>query len=62
MALTKKQLEFKKEVITKLKEEQGHRDYEQGHWVADRLLCDLLEKLDCKDVVEEFEKVGKWYA
>ena len=62
MALTKKQLEFKESVIDRLKEEQGHRDYEQGHWVADRLLCDLLEQLDCKDVVEEWRKVGKWYA
>ena len=62
MALTKKQLEFKQEIITKLKNEQGDADLEQNHWKADRLLCDLLKQLDCKDVVEEFEKVGKWYS
>jgi len=62
MALTKKQLDFKKAVISELKERQGQRDYAKSHCIADGLLCDLLEQLDCKDVVEEFEKIGKWYS
>ena len=62
MTLTKKQLEFKQRIITKLKKEQGDGDLEQNHLNADRLLCELLEQLDCKDVVEEFNKVGKWYS
>ena len=62
MKLTKKQLVVKEDVIAKLKEEQENDDYELAHCNADELLCKLLEKLDCKDVVQEFIKVGRWYA
>ena len=62
MALTKKQLKFKEEIIIKLKKQQGNLDFELCHQEADKLLCHLLEELDCKDVVDEFKKVGKWYA
>ncbi|MCP3885125.1 MAG: hypothetical protein GY700_06555 [Propionibacteriaceae bacterium] len=29
---------------------------------ADLILCDLLEKLGCDDVVAAYNKIGKWYA
>ena len=37
-------------------------DYEIGHWDADRILCDLLAAMGAQDVVDAWEKVGKWYA
>tara|TARA_R110000737_G_scaffold18977_1_gene37068 strand:+ start:672 stop:860 length:189 start_codon:yes stop_codon:yes gene_type:complete len=62
MGLTKKQLAVKESVIAKLKKEQASGDYEIAHCNADELLCKLLEQLDCKEVVQEFLKVGRWYA
>lgn len=48
--------------IKLLKRCQGDGDKEESHIIADQVLLDLLETLGYKDVVEEFEKVGKWYA
>jgi hypothetical protein len=62
MKITKKQLAIKEAVIAKLKEEQKNYDYEMAHCNADKLLCELLEQLDCKEVVQEFIKVGRWYS
>jgi len=56
----------KKEKIQKavdlLKKEQLNTDIEIAHCNADEILLDLLEKLGCKEVVEEFNKIEKWYA
>lgn len=62
MALTKKQLEFKEEIKLELKQQQENTDYEIAHSNADEILCKLLGKLGCQDVVDEFVKVGRWYA
>ena len=37
-------------------------DIESGHWRADEILCKLLISLGYQDVVDEWEKVRKWYA
>lgn len=37
-------------------------DTEIAHWLADRILKDLLVSLGYEDVVREYEKVDKWYA
>ncbi len=37
-------------------------DTESGHVEADDILCELLKKLGYSDVVEEFEKIHKWYT
>jgi len=37
-------------------------DAEDDHVRADGLLVELLKVLGCKNTVEEFEAVGKWYA
>lgn len=38
-------------------------DYEEtAHYNADELLCKLLCLLGYKSVVDEWKKVGKWYA
>ena len=38
------------------------RDYEEGHVKADYVLRDLLITLGYADVVEAWDKVGKWYS
>lgn len=48
--------------IATLRSVQGEGDYECSHQVADGALCDLLTALGYWDVVEEWRKVGKWYA
>lgn len=40
----------------------GHGDPESAHVNADKVLCDLLRALGYGDVVDEWEKVEKWYA
>jgi len=37
-------------------------DTEDYHIAADKLLCELLIELGYKEVVDEFNKLGKWYA
>ena len=37
-------------------------DWEVDHGVADDALCDLLDELGYKEVVNVYTKVGKWYA
>lgn len=48
--------------ITELKELQSFSDFEAAHSMADSLLCEFLESIGHKDIVEEFDKVGKYYA
>ena len=52
----------KDEAIKKLKEEQHNDDIEMAHIKADAIICELLKSLGMKDVVEEFDKVDRWYA
>jgi hypothetical protein len=37
-------------------------DAEVWHIDADRVLCELLEDLGYKKVVDEWHKISKWYA
>jgi len=37
-------------------------DTECAHIEADSIICDLLIELGFKDVVDEYDKIGKWYA
>ena len=50
------------EYIKLLKECQGTGDTEMDHSNADGIICSLLEELGYKDVVEEYDKVDKWFA
>lgn len=52
----------REEAITELKECQAYADTEGAHVNADDVLCALLRSLGYEDVVEEYEKVDKWYA
>lgn len=37
-------------------------DKEQGHDMADSILCGFLKYLGYTRIVDEFDKVKKWYA
>jgi hypothetical protein len=39
-----------------------NNDIEVAHSDADQVLCDLLTSLGYEDVVEIWDRVGKWYA
>ena len=48
--------------LIKLRKLQKSEDIETAHCDADHILCDLLETLGFKDVVQEYHKVKKWYS
>lgn len=54
----------REEAIDKLVEiqETGEGDHELSHIKADDILSDLLRDLGYDDVVDEFDKIEKWYA
>ncbi len=52
----------KQEAIDNLKREQESDDIEIAHANADGVLCQLLTSLGFKKVVEEYNKIHKWYA
>lgn len=51
-----------KEAIERLKELQKSHDTEDAHIEADDILCELVAMFVSGEVVEEWEKVPKWYA
>jgi hypothetical protein len=53
---------LKEEIIKRLKAEQCNDDTEAAHINADDALCDLLINLGHSDVIDEYNKVKKWYA
>lgn len=60
--LTKRQEKLKAEFLERMHEHVKDTDYEVAHSRADDLLCDLLKELGFKEVVDVYDKVGKWYA
>lgn len=48
--------------IERLRELQKLGDTESAHAHADEVLCKLLSDLGYQTVVDEYEKVDKWYA
>ena len=51
----------KEEAILKLKE-AANLGEEEGHIVADDVLCELLVSLGYGDVVDAYESIHKWYT
>lgn len=43
-------------------QEVSMADPEAGHAIADDILCGLLVKLGFAEVVDEWQKVDKWYG
>jgi len=54
--------ELEKEYLQKLIKECSSGDIEINHGIADEILCNLLEDLGYKEIVNEFRKLEKWYA
>jgi len=52
----------REDAIKRLKKAQTNDDRELAHVQADLVLTLLLTSLGYADVVEEYEKIGKWYA
>lgn len=50
------------EALRKMEKLAEDDDYEDAHYDADRILCEVLEELGQKELVRAWEKVGKWYA
>lgn len=50
------------EMVKRLQVEVGNDDTEQAHVNADKILCELLEKLGYKEVVDKYNEVSGWYA
>lgn len=48
--------------LLQLKAEQNNPDTEVAHGNADDLLCDLLKQFGLNRLVEEYNKIDKWYA
>lgn len=46
----------------KRKTSTGFTDIEMNHRAADKILCDILEEIGFNEVVEDFERINKWYA
>lgn len=49
------------EYIKKMKDADSG-DTEQAHGQADDLLCELLVKIGYSQVIDEYNKIDKWYA
>ena len=49
------------EAIDQIKALQND-DPESAHIEADSILCQLLQSLGFSEVVDEFDKLRKWYA
>lgn len=52
----------REDAIFALKALQTSSDIEAEHGSADEVLCALLISLGYQDVIDEWEKVEKWYA
>lgn len=54
--------EIEKEMDDIVEEQERRYDPEEHHADADALLCEALELLGYKSLVEKYEKVRKYYA
>ena len=52
----------KDEILNKMIELGKSDDFEVAHGEADHLLCEFLKSLGYNDIVEAYNKVGKWYS
>ena len=48
--------------INRIRDLANNRDVEGTHIEADKILCEVLKTLGQSELVEEFEKLEKWYA
>lgn len=43
-------------------QKDNNTDYEDAHYKADNILCDILKALGFGELVDAFEDVGKYYS
>ena len=60
--MTKKQKELVEKVKLQLLAEVDNSDLECAHSNADDALCELLKGLGFTEIVDIYDKVGKWYT
>lgn len=60
--MTKKQTELVEKVKLQLLDEVDNVDFEGARVRADNALCDFLIGLGFTEIVDIYDKVGKWYA
>ena len=53
---------MKEKYLEELKKLENVTDFEVSHYKADEILISLLNELEFYDIIEAYEKVGKWYA
>jgi hypothetical protein len=54
--------ELKNKAVLELISLQNQGDKEMRHVYADDVLCSLLKDLGYSEVVEEYNKIDKWFA
>jgi len=52
----------KDEALAALEELAQTEDFEVAHVGADEILCKFLSEIGHADIVEAWDKIGKWYA
>lgn len=59
-----KDKEFYETQLSRMKDaiEDSKEDKEEAHENADRILCNVLERLGYKELVSLWEQVGKYYS
>jgi len=57
-----KNIMTKDDAIEQLRKLQESKNLEVSHQEADDILCALLSALGLSDVVDEYEKLEKWYT
>lgn len=60
--MTNKHKQLLDEALNGFKVIEENEDIESGHIMADGILCRLLCQLGFNEVVDEFNKLKKWYA
>lgn len=60
--MTKKLKEIVDQAIIDLRELQCCVDVESAHSDADDILCRVLKASGLQELVEEYDKIEKWYA
>lgn len=62
MLLSIEQQQELQDKYIKLLQEASKEDTETAHIQADSIISELLEELWYSEVVEEYDKINKWYA
>jgi hypothetical protein len=50
------------EYLSKLEILETDEDIQASHEEADKILCDILNKMGFEDIVEAWERIDKYYA